>query len=305
MRIPICRTFILPIALLIHADAQTVTQTLSTTVEGHPQMSAANYVLDAGFDPTGGAVTQSTGGSIVLKPGFIGQITDPRALVVSTPDLGEGSTAVANTTAILDDETTAVLPPGAITWEALSGPVSAIDPNGMIHPQSVFEDTAASIRGTWLEVAGVGAFTVLNTNDDNVAPVAGDGIDDSWQFLYFDRDGNGALTGIEGDAAQADADSDGDDHDNLFEFLSDHDPIDPASFLDIQITGVASGTVVIELSKIVASTRYTLVGSEDLGIHLPWAIIGRPISGIDQRDYEFLHPSNTRHFYRLLLEPVP
>ena len=307
MKIPFYHTTILTLALAFPATAvaQEAHSELATSVPGQPQMAAGNYTLDAAFDPTGQALTQTAGATAVLKLGFAGQITDPRSLEITVPDVDEGGTAEAGATATLDDGTTVDLPPEAVGWEVLDGPVESITVAGVIRSGQVFEDTAASLRGVWLDIDRTAAFTVINTSGDYFGAVAGDGIDDAWQFLYFDRDGDGALDTEEAEAAQPDADPDGDDQDNRFEFLSDHAPDDPDSFLDIRITGVSSGTVTIELSKVVASTRYTLLGSGDLGVTIPWTEVAPAISGVDQSGYQIQHSSAKRYFYQLRLEPAP
>ena len=291
--------FLVPLS---QAGAQEIVQTLTSNASGQPQMSGLSYTLDAAFDPV--VQVSTKGGSYELKTGFIGQLTDPRSIEVTVPDAGEGGSTEADATATLDDGTTTSVPNDEVSWEAILGPIVSISPTGVARTGIVIEDSAAEVRGTWLEVSGTGQFTVLNTDDDNVAPVAGDGIDDAWQFLYFDADDDGALAGDEAASAQPGSDPDGDDQDNLFEFLAGYAPDDPDSFLDIRITDISEGTITIELSKVVASTLYTLVGSEDLGTGGPWSTVGT-VSGVDQEDFQFFHPSEVRHFYKLLLERAP
>ena len=302
MRSPFVIAFLTTL-FLYQAAAQSPQQSLSTTAEGQPQMTGGDYTLDATFDPTGQAVGQSA--SAVIKLGYAGQITDPRSLKVTASDVAEGGTTSPTATATLDDGTTEEIPTSELSWDLLSGPLSSISLAGVVSATTVFQDTQASVRGSWFGVSDTGEFTVLNHNNDDLGPVAGDGIDDSWQMLYFDGNGDGQLDTAEADDAQASADPDGDQQNNHFEFLADYAPDDGASLLGFQIVSIVDETVTIELSKVVAGTRYTLIGSSDLNTGDPWSEVAAPISGLDQFNFRFQHQGVTRHFYKLVLTPAP
>ena len=276
---------------------------MATTASGQPRLKGGAYALDAAFDPTGQAV--SRGGAAALRPGYVGQMTDARSLEVTSADVAEeGSTTMA-AMATMDDGTATAVPADQVGWGIVSGPLTAVSTGGLVRSTAVYQDTPAGVRGSWSGLVDLGEFTVLNTDDDNVVPVEGDGIDDAWQFLYFDGDADGVLAGGEVVDAGPRADPDGDEQDNLFEFLSGHIPIDGDSLLDIRFVSITGGEVTIELSKVIPTTRYTLVGSADLGLADPWAEIGAPVSGVDQADFQFRHVGSVRYFYTVRLSAAP
>ena len=289
--------------LSLSAQAQVMTQALPTTVQGQPQMTGGSYTLDAAFDPTGQSVASSA--STVFKMGFVGQITDPRGLEIGSTDVSEGASAPLTATAILDDDTVAPLPADAVTWSLVAGPISSVSLAGVVRSLPVFQDTEASIQGTWFGISEIDVFRVLNDGTDNVAPVAGDGIDDAWQFLYFDSDANGVLTLDEAEGAEPMADPDGDEQNNYYEFLAGYVPTDGNSYLEFGIASIIGDSVTIGLSKFIPTTEYTLLGSSDLSTSDPWSVIGAPISGLSQSNVLIEHISVDHHFYRLRLAPAP
>ena len=208
-------------------------------------------------------------------------------------------------TAKIDDGTSYLIPVGDVTWSVVSGAIDSISTSGLAQSSLVFTDTLGQVRGEWFDGSGTEQWTVRDVDFDNFAPVDGDGIDDSWQFTYFDTNpSDGLLSKAEAIKARPDADPDLDGRDNTMEFLSGYEPDNAASFFDFTITGKDGSGAHFELSKVISMTRYKLHSTTDLTTPQPWTDLGLGFTDIDAVDYavDDTGATNTDTFYYLELE---
>ncbi len=197
--------------------------------------TSANYSLEPATLDNGGLATRSThyrarasasaGGAMSSqqysdRAGFAGQLADVAAMpiVITAPFLtvNEDGTCQLGATLAYDDQTTLVLPVESITWNVLSGPISAISNTGLITGGAVYQDSLALVRGTYLTFSATLEVTVLNTADDNFAAYTHDGISDSWQVQNFGLPPNAMAAAL--------ADPDGDGLNNLQEYAFGMNP---------------------------------------------------------------------------------
>ena len=262
---------------------------------GVPSATSADYTADSAGQSSGGSPGQSA--DFVSKPGYVGQLYDVTAVSVSaTPDpVGEGATSQLSLEATLDDLSSLIPSPSTVAWQVLLGPVDSIDSAGLLTAGAVYEDTPATIHGTYQGVTGSGGLTILDSDPDNFAGYAGDGVRDAWQVDNF-----GAPPNV---LAGPTENPDGDLYDNLFESLTGSDPNDPGDFLRFILAGRSSGLATIRLSKVIPGTVYTVKRSPDLGSTTPYAPF--PSSSfttvIEQADYEVVDAAaaGPRQFYVL------
>ncbi len=171
----------------------------------------------------------STGGNLIDKGGFTGQLFDPRSLSASAaPDtVDEGAARQLDASATLDDDTTLNMPGEFVGWSVQSGPIVSISATGLAVAGAVFEDTAATVVGSWGGLTADVDLTVLDIDPDNFGLYAGDGLEDTWQIGFF---------GLENPDAGPARDPDGDGQSNAFEFLAVVDPTDPLSLFCAELT---------------------------------------------------------------------
>lgn len=272
---------------------------------GAPQASVGNQTLDASSDPSGGAV--ATSANYTLKPGYVGQLFDVTGVQVESAasPIDEGMTNQLTATAKIDDGTTYLIPAGEVEWSIVFGPIQSISAGGLVQSSSVYQDTLARVSAEWFDGSGTDQWLVLDSDFDNFFPVNGDGVDDSWQFAYFDTSPkDGTLSKAEATIAGPDADPDLDGRDNMMEFLSGYEPDNAASFFEFTITGKDGSGAHFELSKVISMTRYKLHGTTDLTTPQPWPDLGLGFTGIDAVDYTFDDATATSAdtFYYLELE---
>ncbi len=189
------------------------------------------------------------------KGGFTGQLYDPRAISISASpaSVNEGQDRKLDGDAVMDDDTRLELDPSELVWGVVSGPVAGINANGLATAGIVYEDTTATVRGTWLGAIGDFDLTVLNVGKDDYLSYAGDGLDDDWQVFFFGEENPDAAPG---------KNPDGDRNDNRFEFLAGVDPTDPVSFFSVAVDHDASlGEADIVFSPRFTDRSYRVMGS--------------------------------------------
>lgn len=121
------------------------------------------------------------------------------------------------------------------------------------------------------------------------ADADGDGIPDSWEYLYY-----GAVNG-----AAATGDNDQDGLNNRDEYLANTDPHDAASSFKIDSIVADPGQPVRISLKTSAQRFYTLYKSDDLGLTTPWSAIQGPVIGTDGVLIFEDTFTGTRGFYRV------
>lgn len=237
-------------SLPVHAPA--------AVVPGATRLAASEVIADTVLDPSGGVPAASS--SYLLKPGFAGQLYDALSLEASAQPqaVSEGQSTQFSVVAMMDDDTTLALPAADVTWSVLSGPLASISPVGLAASSPVVGNRSAEARADALGLTGEAPITVLDSDRDNFGLVAGDGIDDAWQFAFFDADDSGALDAGEASAAAPGANPDKDLHANFFEWASGHNPKNPSSFLRFQILSKSGTEARFQLSKTIAGTTYAV-----------------------------------------------
>jgi hypothetical protein len=93
----------------------------------------------------------------------------------------------------------------------------------------VYQDTPATVEGTFGGFIGTLNLTVLNVNADDFGAYAGDGIGDDWQVQFF---------GFDNPEAAPAFDPDGDGETNAFEYTAGLVPTDPNSVFRLRLEAV-------------------------------------------------------------------
>lgn len=182
--------------------------------------ASATYSNDASLGGIAGVSTVAAPAE-TAKQGYIAQLYEVIALQLSASPLtiDEMGTRQLSGTQLLDDLTTLAVPAASITWSIQSGPLSSISAGGLATAGVVYEDSAASVQGSYGGLNGGLNLTVLNTITDNFGSYAGDGIGDDWQVQFF---------GLNNPSAGPLLDPDGDGLFNLLEFSVGLSPLAPS-----------------------------------------------------------------------------
>ena len=221
--------------------------------------SSANYRANSSAAP-GVAISSARYSG---RTGFAGQLGDvvatSIALTASPLTLDEGGTRQLSATLVYDDQTTSALAAGSITWSVQSGPITGISDAGLASAGTVYQDTAAVVRGVYQTFSDTLDLTVLNSHVDDFGSYASDGLPDDWQVLYFGAPPNASA------AALADPDRDG--QDNFFEYTAGLIPNDPSSHFTsgpASISDLESQHQGIVFSPRFSDRNYTVEGSATL-----------------------------------------
>jgi hypothetical protein len=227
------------------------------------------------------------------RTGFAGQLLDAVFAVAtgisvsaSPPTIDDGGTRQLAASLLYDDSTSFPLSPSVVTWSIQSGPLTGISASGLATAAAVYQDTTATVKGTYHDFTATLNLSVLNTNPDNFSAYASDGIPDDWQIQYF---------GIDNPNAAPLLDPDLDGWDNRFEYNACLIPTDPLSTFSMRVSEVPGGGHAITFSPRFADCRYTLFGGSDLSLWDPVAgtitdagmmrTILDPLGGEDRRFY--------------------
>ena len=147
------------------------------------------------------------------KTGYMGQLFDVTGLVVNSTALNvnEAGTLQLAAWQLLDDATFLAVDAGAVNWGVVSGPVTGVSASGLATAGLAYQNTSATVQGTFGGFTGSLNFTVLDSIPDNFGASAGEGPGDDWQEQYFGQNNPLAAPAL---------DPDGDGVNNLFEFTA-------------------------------------------------------------------------------------
>jgi len=261
---------------------------------GGRRSASASYRHDGCVGVIGGVGTVAVPAE-TMKHGYIGQLYEVSSLVLNaTPTtVNEGATRQLNARASLDDATTLNVASSAVTWSLVSGPILSISAGGLATAASVYQNTAATVRGDWRGNTATLGLTVLNVGNDDFGTYAGDGIDDAWQVQYF---------GVGNPNAGPNGDPDGDGQNTRYEYTVGSIPTDGNSYFRFRIERVPGQPTRKNLifSPRVAGRTYTPQYKLDLNVP-GWDNLGG-VSVLDagpQRTVTDLNAVETNKFYRV------
>lgn len=267
---------------------------------GGGMMGTLSYSTDATVGG-GTALGSPVSAGFDLPSGMVAQLYEFVGITV-TAQFGSVNETQANqlyATALAGDGS---LLPGlasVTTWGVVTGPILNISAAGLATTDFVLNDTGATAGGTWLGLNDTVTFGVLDSNPDNYYGYGGDGLPDNWQVHYFGLPPNAD--------AHPTANPDGDPDPNEDEWMTGHDPNDPADFFRFIITGRSGTTATFEVDKTIFGRKYTLEYTTDFTTSPPgWTFVTEETPG-NQTDYTFEDTSSTdeRDFYHMRVELVP
>ena len=255
--------------------------------------SGGPYAQDGAFVSCGGA-SASSGGQVVARHGYAGQLADPKSIDIAVQPVAVPELTAAQFAAqlVYDDDTRASLDPGTVAWEIIDGPLEGISTGGLLDAGVVAQDTAATIHAEHAGVSGSLVIIVLNTANDNFGMYSGDGVDDAWQVEHF---------GLDNPLAQATADPDGDDQDNHFEWTAGLDPLDPHGRFNLRMEPDPNvpARMTLVFSPLVAGRTYRVLhGLRPDEIGTPLDAAATTDSG-NTRTVTDLDVISDRRFYRV------
>jgi len=225
---------------------------------------------DASIGGIGGLSTVASPQEMA-KSGYVGQIYDVISLQINaTPQtVNEGGIRQLGASQFLDDSTSTSLLPNSIAWSVQSGPITTISSSGVATAGTVFQDTSATVQGSFAGKSGTLGLTIFNVNNDDFGTYAADGIDDAWQMQYF---------GADNAAASPNAVSDGSGLTNHFKYLAGLTPNNAASTFHLNVNAVSGqpGQMSITFDPSLSDRHYTVEFSTDL-IH--WNTLSGPFAG--------------------------
>ncbi len=201
------------------------------TTDGGGQLAAsATYTHEGSAGSVAGVSTAALPFEIA-KSGFLGQLFEIAGLVVnaSAVAVNEAGALQLGAWQLLDDATYLAVDPDLVSWAVVGGPLMDISAEGLATAGLVFQNTPATVQGTFAGFTGVLDLPVLDSIADNFGSYAGDELHDAWQHQYF---------GLDNPLAAPAADPDGDGNDNRFEFVAGLIPIDADSRFRLAISAV-------------------------------------------------------------------
>ena len=280
------------------ADAGTRTSanyTVSADVtdRGGSRAASANY-SNAGSASLLAGISTVVAPAQVAKSGYIAQLYDVSGLLLNSaaPSVNETATLQLAAWQLLDDATFLATDANAVAWSVVSGPVASISANGLATAGLVFENTSATVSGTFGAFTGSLNFTVLDSIPDNFGAYAGDGIGDDWQVQNFGENNPLAAPAL---------DPDGDGANNHFEFTAGLIPTDPQSRFTLVIAPVPNQP---GRKRIIFSPRFdgrAYVVQSRLTLAAPWQPLGSNIQSDNgnERTVTDLDAAGAGKFYRV------
>ena len=265
-----------------------------TTIDaGGGRSVSASYTVDASVGSIGGISATAVDAD---KNGYIGQLYEvTNVLVTASPiSVNEYSNALLTATATLDDATMLALAGVDVQWGISMFPIVSISVDGVATTTNVYQNTSATVNGSYLGVPGSGSLLVLDTNPDDYGTYAGDGIPDSWQAQFF---------GLDNPNAAPAEDADGTGQNNLFKYVAGLDPTDSASVFVLHIVDVTGQPDQKNLifDPVVGGRTYTPVFRTNVvtGAYSALTGSGGPQTNGNQVTVTDLNATGPEKFYRI------
>ncbi len=234
---------------------------------------------------------------VVLKAGYAGQLYDATALVISAAPATVNETATRQLSGVqlLDDSTLLAVSAAATNWSVFSGPITSISAVGLATAGSVFQNTQATVQGTFSGFTGTLNLTVLDSIADNFGAYAGDLVGDDWQVQYFGAPPNAN--------AGPNVDFDGTGQTNLFKYIAGLNPLDAKSRFTLTIQSVPGqpGQRNVIFAPRLTDRTYTVTSKPGLasGSYVPLTNPSAPSDSGPQRTITDLSASGAVKFYRV------
>ena len=267
--------------------------TADTVDAAGTRATSANYA-NAGSASLIAGISAVAAPAESAKSGYIAQLYDVAGLLVNSaaPSVNETASLQLAAWQLLDDATFLATDASAVTWGIVTGPISGVSASGFATAGAVFQNTSATVRGTFGGFTGSLNLTVLDSIPDNFGSYAGDGIDDGWQVQYFGQNNPLAAPAL---------DPDGDGQTNLFEFTAGLIPTDPASAFHLRIAPVPGQP---SRRKIIFSPRLdgrTYIVQSRLTLNDPWQPLGSSTQSDNgaERTVTDLNATGGKKFYRV------
>jgi len=211
--------------------------------------ASANYSVVAETENSGGSratsAAYSNDGSIgqivgissvavpseTIKSGYLGQIYEAQGLTITAAQssVNEGASLQLDGKENLDDLTTLDVDSHLIAWNVINGPITSIDSSGLVQAGNIYQDTNATVQGTYLGNIGTLQLTVT-TFIENF---------NQWSSLYFNAQqlSNPAISGLT-------ASPQNDSIPNLLKFLFQINPAIPMSTSDRAALPIVETTLI-------------------------------------------------------------
>ena len=258
---------------------------------GGRRATSQSYTLDSSTAP-GGAGSSA---DYTSRHGYAGSLFDVVGLdITASPlTLHEGATRQLGASLLLDDASLLSLAPAAATWSVQSGPLTGINSGGLATASIVYQNTNATVRGSYQSLTDMLTLSVLDVNSDDFGLYAGDGVADDWQVLHF---------GTDNPAAGPMLDPDNDGWVNLFEYNAGLVPIDPLSVFHLReetVPGQPDQRRIIFSPQLPGRT-YTVQSSLTMEPESWSALTGGIVSDNgDERTVTDPNATEARKFYRI------
>ena len=257
--------------------------------------TSASYTQDASAGAVAGLAT-GTAPAAVAHSGYAAQLTEAGSLTLTAApaEVGEGATTQLAMWQNLDDATLLAIPAASVAWSIGGGPLTGVSTGGVVTAGTVWQDTAATVRGVCLGQTLTLGLVVKNVSLDNFGTYAADGMDDAWQMQYF---------GANNPAAAPQADVSGTGQTNLFKYLAGLNPLDPNSRFTLSIRSVPGQPAQKQLifAPRLTDRTYTVTSRPALstGGYAPLANPSAPSDSGPQRTITDLGAGGAATFYRV------
>ena len=268
--------------------------TTDTADAGGKRGTSTSYTNDGSLGGVAGLSTVAAPAE-TAKSGYIGQLYDITGLLVNaaSPNVNEMATLQLAAWQFLDDTSLLAVPATSVTWGVASGPITGISAAGVATAGAVYQNTAASMQGTFGGFTGPLNLTVLDSIPDNFGSYAGDGVGDDWQVQYFGLPPNAN--------AGPNADFDGTGQTNLFKYIAGLNPLDGSRFtlLIAPVPGLP-GQKNLTFNPVVAGRTYVITAKPDFTAPT-WGAINASAPGDNgtARTITDLSASGAKKFYHV------
>ena len=269
----------------------------STVDAGGARATSASYSHSGSVGGIAGVSTAASPAETV-KQGYIAQLFEVTGLQLAATPSSVNETAARQLAAalLLDDASTLTVDPGSVAWNVESGPIGSVSASGLATASTVYQNSNATIQGSYGSLSAMLGLTVLNVAKDDYQAYAADGIDDDWQVLYFGAPPNANA----GPAADPDRDS----QNNLLEFLAGVVPTDPVSRFLFRIEAVAGQP---SRKNLIFSPRFsdrTYTVESNTGLGASWiTVLGTTfVDNGAERTVTDPDASGARKFYHVKIE---